>query len=35
MKIMIKTDFNTCQLLGKSSKIYCTKGEVILYESPI
>lgn len=35
MKNMTKADFNTCQLLGKNSKIYCTNEEVILYEPQI
>lgn len=35
MKVMTKVDFDTCQLLGKSSKLDCTKGEVILYEPQI
>lgn len=26
MKNMTKADFNTFQLLGKNSKIYCTNG---------
>ena len=28
MKIMTKTDFNTCPLCGKAVKTNCTKGKL-------